>query len=201
MLNAAKVPIHLRHVAWPEAARAATELKNLLVSYSQTKSSYELFHGLPSDHVPFFKTFGDMAVVENFQTCGMRVKLADHGKPVMYMLGMMPNHAKDTYRFLNIATNQVINSWNVIWLNKSCGNFMNLGPDQVSFIQSQILECVIPPTGIQVLLMFLLFCHPLCLDPGPTIRPPVVFPVGAPSPVVTIIGPHAFVTPKFVFLV
>jgi hypothetical protein len=96
MLNAAKVPTHLHHGVWPEAAHTATELKNLLVSYSQTKSPYELFHGIPSDHVPFLKTFGEMAVVENVQTRGIRAKLADRGKPVMY-LGTMPDHAKDTY--------------------------------------------------------------------------------------------------------
>jgi hypothetical protein len=147
MLNAAKVPTHLRHDVWPEAACTATQLKNLLVSYSQTKSLYELFHGLPSDHVPFLKTFGEMAVVENVQTHGMCAKLVDCGKPVMY-LGMVPNHAKDTYCFLNIATSQVINSRNVVWLHKSYGDFMKLGPDQVSFIQSRLLERLFPPPGI-----------------------------------------------------
>jgi hypothetical protein len=38
-----------------------TEIKNLLVSYSQTKSSDELFHGITSDCVPFFKAFGEMS--------------------------------------------------------------------------------------------------------------------------------------------
>jgi hypothetical protein len=96
-----------------------------LVSYSQTKSPYELFNGLPSDRVPFLKTFGEMAVVENVHTRGMRAKLADHGKPVIY-LGMMPDHAKNTYHFLNIATNKVINSQNVIWLHKSYGDLIKL---------------------------------------------------------------------------
>jgi hypothetical protein len=49
MLNSAKVPLPLRYGVWPEAAHMATELKNLLVSYSQDKSPYELFHGQPSD--------------------------------------------------------------------------------------------------------------------------------------------------------
>jgi hypothetical protein len=51
-----------------------------------------LFRGIPSDHVPLLETFGEMAVVENVQTHGMRAKLADHGKPVMY-LGTMPDNA------------------------------------------------------------------------------------------------------------
>jgi hypothetical protein len=47
MLNAAKVPTHLCHGVWPEAACTTAELKNLLVSYSQTKSPYELFMVFP----------------------------------------------------------------------------------------------------------------------------------------------------------
>jgi hypothetical protein len=113
-VDSAKVPIHLCHGVWPEAACTTTELKNLSVSYSQIKSLCELFHGIPSDHVPFCKTFGEMAAVENVQACGMCANLADRGKPVKY-LGTMPDHAKDTYQFLNIMTNLVINSRNVVW--------------------------------------------------------------------------------------
>jgi hypothetical protein len=113
-------------------------------------------------------------------------------------LGTMPDHAKDTYCFLNIATNQIIHSRNVVWLNKSYGDFMKLGPDQVSFIQAKLLACATPSPGVPPRVS----SPPVVLppseppappvDPGSIIRPPVVLPIGAPSPVVTIMGPPAF---------
>jgi hypothetical protein len=88
----------------------------------------------------------------------MRAKLEDHGKPVIY-LGSMPDHAKDMYRFLNVATQKVINSCNVIWLSKSYGDFMNLGPDQVSYIQAKLMERVAP---LRVFLLVSLLVSALC---------------------------------------
>jgi hypothetical protein len=105
MLNVTKVPIHLCHGVWPEAAHS-------------------------SDCVPFLKSFGEMAVVENDQTSGMRAKLADSGKPVMY-LGMMPlpehrNEPSDQQSECH-------------WLHKYYSDFMKLGLD---FIQFRLLEHV-----------------------------------------------------------
>jgi hypothetical protein len=93
----------------------------------------------------------------------------------------------------------VINSRNAIWLNKSYGDFMHLGPDQVSYIQAKLMECVVPPLGFPLGVppgvspesSDLPSVPPLDPEPIP-IPPPVVLPVGAPSPVVTIMGPPAF---------
>jgi hypothetical protein len=80
----------------------------------------------------------------------------------------------------------------------SYGDFMNHGPDQVSFTQPRLLEHSFPPPNISPSLSAVPVALPPSepldppLDPGPTIRPPVVLLVGVPSPVVTIMGPPAF---------
>jgi hypothetical protein len=44
-----------------------------------------------------------MAIVEDYQSHGMRSELNNRGRPAMF-LGVQPHHAWDTYRFLQIKS-------------------------------------------------------------------------------------------------
>jgi hypothetical protein len=55
----------------------------------------------------------------------------------MYVLGAAPNHAPDVFRFLNLATNKVIVSRNVIWLNKCYGDWKKLKPSEIEYIADE----------------------------------------------------------------
>jgi hypothetical protein len=57
-------------------------------------------------------------------------KLQDRAKPCIY-LGHAESHGKDVCRFLNLKTNKVIMSRNVVWMNKEYGLWKN--KDQARF--------------------------------------------------------------------
>jgi hypothetical protein len=50
----------------------------------------------------------------------MRAKLADQGKPAMF-LGHVANHSPDVYRMLNLKTKRVIKTRDTLWLNETYG--------------------------------------------------------------------------------
>jgi hypothetical protein len=57
-------------------------------------------------------------------------KLADRGRPCMVLghvvLGRAADHSGDVYHFLNLTTNKVIKSQDVLWLNKMYGDWKGL---------------------------------------------------------------------------
>ena len=66
------------------------------------------------------RQFGEMGVIKT--TKKLKGKLTNRGIPVMY-LGRAKDHAGDTYRFLNLETELVLISRDVIWLNKVYGDY------------------------------------------------------------------------------
>jgi hypothetical protein len=63
-------------------------------------------------------TFGELAIVEDHPTHGMRAKLQDRGHPVMFVV-TTHEHTRDTYRFLSVITNRIITSCDIIWTGES----------------------------------------------------------------------------------
>jgi microcystin-dependent protein len=74
MLNQAQVPLHIHHGVWAEAAKTATDMRNILVNYKSNKSTHEKFMGTKFEDLNLH-TFGEMAIVEDHQWRGMRGKL------------------------------------------------------------------------------------------------------------------------------
>jgi hypothetical protein len=138
MLNEARVPMLLRRGIWAEAARTATDMRNYLVSYKSERSSYEKFMGEKYDRINTLHTFGEMAIVEDHATRGMRAKLQDRGKPAMFV-GTTHEHTRDTYRFLSVNTSRIIMSRNVVWTGRSYGEYYNINPPQMPAIPTRLL--------------------------------------------------------------
>jgi len=74
----------------------------------------------------------------------MKGKLVNRGVP-MICLGLSRDHAADSCRFLNLATDKVINSRDATWLNKACREW-NLGlslptrPETVTLLPVEAVE-------------------------------------------------------------
>jgi hypothetical protein len=68
-----------------------------------------------------------MAIVEDHPSHGMRSKLQGRGKPALFKV-QHTNTPRDTYRFLNLLTNCIIISRDVIWLKQSYGEFYSISP-------------------------------------------------------------------------
>lgn len=80
MLNGAKLPITIRNRLWAAAAKTATNIENILVSYNKPKSSFNVFYKTDEVGPRPLKPFGDIAIVEYNQTRKIRSKLADRGR-------------------------------------------------------------------------------------------------------------------------
>jgi len=70
-----------------------------------------------------FRQFGEVAYVKFGDK--MKGKLVNRGAPMM-CLGCSRDHAADSYQFLNLATDKVINSRDATWLDKAYGEWKGL---------------------------------------------------------------------------
>jgi hypothetical protein len=138
MLNEACTPMILRRGIWAEAACTATDMRNYLVSYKSDTSSYEKFMGAKYDCIDTLHTFCEMAIIEDHPTRGIRAKLQDRGRPVMFV-GTTHEHTSDTYHFLSVITKQIIASRDIIWTGKSYGEYYNINTPQLPALPTRIL--------------------------------------------------------------
>jgi hypothetical protein len=94
--------------------------------------------GVKYDFMDTLHTFGEMAIIKDHTTRGMRSKLQDRGRPVMF-LGTTHENTRDTYRFLSVITNRILMSCDIIWTGKSYGEYYNINPPQLPALPTRIL--------------------------------------------------------------
>ncbi len=123
MFDFADAEDKIRVGTWTECANTACDIENLIVSNNKPVSSYRSFYEKDPKYITSMRTFGEMAIVTNHENKKMRSKLADRGKPAMF-LGYATNHSQDVYRMLNIKTNRVIKTRDTLWLNETIGRYM-----------------------------------------------------------------------------
>ena len=124
MLNWAQVTPYLRNKLWAQCANTATQLNNILCVKGGSKTPAQLFYGNNPSWVKNLHTFGEIGIVHDDRHAKIRGKLKDRGIPCMF-LGYTEDHTSNVFQFFNLTTNQIINSRNVTWLNKSYGEFKN----------------------------------------------------------------------------
>jgi hypothetical protein len=83
------------------------------------------------------RTFGEMAIVACHSDKKIRNKLADRGNTVMFV-GYSEIHEKDVYKFWHLATNKALISRDVIWLNKTYYDHMDI--TKVNYIDTEVEE-------------------------------------------------------------
>jgi hypothetical protein len=131
MLNAARLVKFIREGVWAEVAKRAMDIENMLVTPNKPVAAYHRFYGIKEREMKFYKPIGYMAIVEENHNCKIRSKLANRGRVCMF-LGHAPNHATDTFRFLNLQTMKVVVSRDVIWLNKCYGDWKGLDKNKIT---------------------------------------------------------------------
>ena len=123
VLNAAYLTQKLRNRLWGEAAMTVTDIENLLVSRGHTEPSFREFFNKDLPRAAHMRQFGEMGIIKVGKD--IKGKLNNRGIPVMY-LGRARHHNADTHRFLNIASELVMVSRDVIWLNQVYGQYKGL---------------------------------------------------------------------------
>jgi hypothetical protein len=81
------------------------------------------------------RTFGEMAIVARHSDKKIRNKLADCGNIVIFV-GYAEFHEKDVYKFWHLSTNKPLMSRDVIWLNKTYSDHMDIS--KVNFVTSEV---------------------------------------------------------------
>ena len=123
VLNAAYLTQKLRNKLWGEAVMTVTDIENLLVSRGHTEPSYREFFEKDVPSASNMRQFGEMGIIKVGRD--IKGKLSNRGIPVMY-LGRARHHNFDTHRFLNVSTELVMVSRDVIWLNQVYGQYKGL---------------------------------------------------------------------------
>ena len=123
MLNSARVTKQLRSKLWAECAQTATACENLLISDNEQQCRYQLFYRENPKYARHLHKFGEIGILTNHVK--ITSKLSDRGKPALF-LGYLENHAGNTFKFLNLETNKVVLSRDVIWLNKNFAEWKGL---------------------------------------------------------------------------
>ncbi len=111
VFNAAKVSKKIKDATLADVGLHVTDIENLLMARKADRPAYSRFFDKDLPKAAFMRQFGEIAVIKNVPS--IKGKLTDRGIPVMY-LGRAKEHAPDTYKFLNLLTNQTIVSRDAI---------------------------------------------------------------------------------------
>ena len=122
MLNTARLGESKRRLLWSECAATATKLQNITMEDTKTPHQH-LFDELPK-YARNLKTFGEIGVCKD-NSKRKKAKLENKGKHAMFV-GYADNHAGDVFRMLNLSTNKIITTRDVIWIQKMYGEHVGL---------------------------------------------------------------------------
>jgi hypothetical protein len=116
MLNGAGLEGELRDKIWVDCVMNVTYLSNIISTKLIYKSPFELFYGEKPILHNNLKMFGEVGVVTTKER--IQAKLSNRRTTCMF-IGYMKNHSRSVYRMLNLTINSIINSRDIIWLNKT----------------------------------------------------------------------------------
>jgi hypothetical protein len=122
MLNRSGVTQDLKGKIWAECASTDTKLSNL-ISRKDGKSSCMSFYGSESKIAQNLKIFGEIGVKLS-KLYGLPEKLANKGNFCL-MVGYPEDHPPDTYRVLDLKTENVMLTRNVRWTGKTFCEYFN----------------------------------------------------------------------------
>ena len=125
MMNEALLPKDKREGLWTEAAATATKLENIMTEEGETHCPHVKFFGELPKYARELKTFGEIGIAAIHENKKIRGKLDDRGRPCMFV-GYAKNHAGNVYRMLNLKTNRIILTRDIIWLKKLYGEYKGI---------------------------------------------------------------------------
>jgi hypothetical protein len=115
MLKSSGLKDQLKSGVWAECALTDTFLSNTTSIKNQEICPYQLLYGCKPRLPASLRSFGEIGIVTTKDK--IQGKLNNRGTPCMFV-GYSLHHAQDVYRMLNIETEMIINSRNIIWLNE-----------------------------------------------------------------------------------
>jgi hypothetical protein len=122
ILNGADLEGELRDKIWVECVMNVTCLSNIILTKSNLKSPFEFLYGEEPTLHNHLKIFDEVGVVTTKDK--IQAKLRNRGTTCMFV-GYTEHHSRDVYRMLNLTTNSIINSREIICLNKTYGEWKN----------------------------------------------------------------------------
>jgi hypothetical protein len=141
MLNGAGLEGELRDKIWAECVMNVTYLSNIMSTKSSFKSQFEFLYGKKPILHNNLKMFGEVGVVTTKET--IQAKLSNRGTTCMFV-GYTEHQSRDVYRMLNLCTNSIINSRDIIWLNETYKEWKE-NKATIFNVEDDILEL---PTGV-----------------------------------------------------
>jgi predicted transcriptional regulator len=118
-----------------------THLSNIMSTKSSFKSPFALLYGEKPKLHDNLKMFGEVGVITTKER--MQAKLSNRGTACMFV-GYTEHHSRDVYRILNLTTNSIINSQDIIWLNKNDRKWKD-NKATISNVEDDTIEL---PTGV-----------------------------------------------------
>jgi hypothetical protein len=131
----------LRDKIWVECVMNVTHLSDIISTKSSLKSPFELLYSEKPTLHDNLKMFGEVGVVTTKDK--IQAKLTNRGTTSMFV-GYTEHRSRDVYRMLNSTTNSIINSRDIIWLNKTYGKWRN-NKTTIYTVEDDTIEL---PTGI-----------------------------------------------------
>jgi hypothetical protein len=111
MLNGANLEGELRDKIWAECVMNVNYLSNIISTKSKFKSPFELLYVEKPTLHNNLKIFGEVGVVTTKEK--IQAKLTNRGTTCIFV-GYTEHHSRDVYRMLNLTTNSIINSRDII---------------------------------------------------------------------------------------
>jgi hypothetical protein len=100
-------------------------LDKILVKNYTDKSPYELWYNKIHPWSSNLRTFGKIGIIEDGALGNIKSKFTNRSFPAMF-IGYPPNHSNDVFQFMVLSKRSIITSRNVVWLNKTYGDFMQI---------------------------------------------------------------------------
>ncbi len=135
MLNNAGLTGKSRKLMWAECARTATMLENAMPNKLHEDPPYLKFYKKQYNWINYLRTFGEIAIIKKLDNPS---KLENKGVIGMFT-GYCDDHAKGTYRFVNLKTGKLIISRNIKWIHKTWAEF-HRDKHKLNIIEEEDLE-------------------------------------------------------------
>ena len=99
-----------------------TKSENIMVKPHEEKCAHKNFYEKIREYAKYLRNFGEMGFVRSIAT--VKEKPENLGKTCMF-LDYAKNHTGGKYRMLNLRSKRILLSHDVIWINKTQGEYIS----------------------------------------------------------------------------
>ena len=107
---------------WIECTETVNKLESIMIKPHEEKCAHEKFYEKIPDYAKYLRTFGLLGVVRSIAKAKATPEY--RGKTCMF-LSYAQNHTGGTYHMLNLRTKRIVPSRDIIWLNKTYGDYIS----------------------------------------------------------------------------